>query len=815
MSGWVVINILRGRNFSGTLGVDPFVDVYVDGDKVGSTQTAHKSTTPIWNTRFVVPIYREHGSIRLEVYDAEVTTRHVFLGAVTIDPNANGDADTAWFPVVKQKKPPPPPQSSSSSSFFRIGNGSGGGNSSAATDSDVAGSGAAVTLVTNGELRFSYNRSYSAIGCYYAPPPPYSLKSPDVPPFDFGDCKKQITRVSNHLYYACVPYWWLSERWMWSRPIESFVLMFCLTIGLYKGYFLAIVCFGMACYLAVNYVRRAEEQHSQKLGFRERARCLGEAEQHQKQWSYPDPFAVFHAFDNVQKQLLTVQIYTNWIGDLYDYYSEILLWQRPKTSKQVLTFFAAWTVLGWFELWPNIGTVLALINLYLFTLYPLYFYYPYLYTHITSLAFVSSLRTLIWETAILARNSTAKMTSSSTSSPNSPRNGNSNNRDSTHHGSMTGAGVGGRRSTSSLLSGANLRCEAGETLSEFDAIAIPVKPTTSKYASAMSLRGLNFLHEGGERCLHHLQHGGAVCAFLCKTLSTLELNERAAVHSFINLSGFDDEVAENHVPYIDTMSDADAGKYTTIVTKSMYLIGGKCSAAFFTPERVATHDFQDECQPGSKTISPDERQCYFRFTKEIIRFVFKMTVMFRVVEIRDEERLAEIQQFVDPELHHMPIDRVLLLERTKRVVSKVDATAKVKSLLVYRNVPNGVLVTNLTCVLNTSIPAVLSRVVNNLGSMGAAEVAETAHRTRAYVKKNFDASVATTTPPTTTTTPSAVAPSTTQRRPPSISIANSATTNVTPTTNTNANNTSNDYEAETAQHERIRKRNKSQVKVSL
>jgi len=630
-AGWVVVTIVRGRNFShnstlqslrgSTLGVNPFAVLHVDGENIGSTSTQTCTANPVWKERYVVPIKKQHGTLLVEVFDLEIYGVYASLGHFLLDPFQDGDAAAKWCPLS--------------------------GNEMGA------------------EIFLTYRRSFGLFGSILEQPKAFSYKDPGVPPLDLfnplggGECKRNIVRMSTHLYYCMVPYWWLSERWMWTNPVESAIIFVSTTLGLYYGYFLAMVCTAMALYLTRNYIQRASTQHEPppKKGV--------------EAFYYPDPFAIFRAFDDLQKQLLYVSIYTNWIGDIYEYYSQIFCWERPVASRKLFSFLVAWTFFGWFECWPSMGTMLALVNVYLFTLYPLYYKYPNLYKAITTLAFLPYARGSLSQEALAVE-----------------------------------------------------RSAIGELMSHMDAADCPV------HSTPIVIKNWNFV-SALKNIDQHLQSGATVCSFACKTFSELYDVERKLINSFINVSSFADESTENFVPKVDAYSMDDTKQFTAILAKTMYIVPN-VTADMFTRNLLASFEYQNACQPGNKVISPDESPGYIRFTKTILHML-SITAMFKVSQVTDEAALGEIQRCMDPELHPiMSLDRVLLLERTKRTSSKIDATAKAKSILLYRTLPHGVLVTNMTCVLNTSINSLMSRVVNNLASMGSSEAAETAQRTRAY-----------------------------------------------------------------------------------
>eukprot|EP00759_Apiculatamorpha_spiralis_P021773 PhF_6_TR26335/c0_g1_i1/m.37876 len=617
--GWASISVVKGRNFNSNFGVDPFVTIILDGQLIGQTPTVSRTATPSWKHRVLHNVKTLQGSLSLEVYDAEMPPRaHILMGVINLPSFNDGEAIAQWYPVHS------------------------------GTD-----------LV--GEVYLVARRSFSDYGKLLTPPPPYSLKSPEVPPLDlFGECKRNIVRMSNHMYYLFVPYWWLMERWMWTNPMESLVVCIGTTLGLFYGYFLGMTCLAMTVYLGRNYLDRALHQHAPPPPAPAKAA------------QYPDPFAVFRAFDDLQKQMLFVSIYTNWLADVYEYYCQIIYWERPLQSRKVFGFFAAWTVFGAFNLWPSIGTMLALVNIYMFTLYPLYYNYPHLYNAIVSMSFnVKKKRTAV-------------------------------------------------RSSMAAFE----RSELGEMVSQIDATKVPIDSTP---VVAESWEFIGTVPD----VVSHLESGGTICAFSCKPLNEMSDVDKEIIQSFINVSSFANEVSENFVPHIDTNNVDDLKAYTAILTKTMYILPNVAPEKF-TPSLIASHQYQNACQPGEKVISPDEQQGIFRFTKTIIKFVFKITVMFKVSLVTDDATLLAMQKCIDPELHHMSIDKVIVLERTKRVASKVDMTAKAKSVLIYRSLPGGVLVTNVTCILNRSLTSMMSKVVNNLAVLGSRETAETAQRTRKY-----------------------------------------------------------------------------------
>jgi hypothetical protein len=240
---------------------------------------------------------------------------------------------------------------------------------------------------------------------------------------------------------------------------------------------------------------------------------------------------------------------------------------------------------------------------------------------------------------------------------------------------------------------------------------------------------MDFLADPG--CVPELQKGNAYFFFACKIGTLLDEDERFVINQIINLTSFKNEVVENNVPIFDAFDDEDAAKYTVILTKATYLLPG-ITIAQLTPQLICTTEYQKNCQPENSTIEsnvPDDTT--IRFSKTVIKFIYNMTVQLKMSKI-DAGRHASLSQ-----LDRIKVEQGLLLERTKRQVTKVDGTAKAKSVLLYTPVDGGVLVTNITVAINTSIPTIVAGILNNFGATGAREVSETAERTRKYIAKKF------------------------------------------------------------------------------
>jgi hypothetical protein len=230
----------------------------------------------------------------------------------------------------------------------------------------------------------------------------------------------------------------------------------------------------------------------------------------------------------------------------------------------------------------------------------------------------------------------------------------------------------------------------------------------------------------------HLTQGNSYFGFLCKPASKLNEHDTVQLETIVNLTGFEDELRDNGAPRLHVRDAQEMSKYTIIMVKAMYVLPG-FELTNMTRPIMASLDYQRNCQPGNPKFWDDcDEPWTFRETKPLIRFVYSMVIQLRVYEITDPEVLRSFRV-----LDGLLPEKVMLLERTKRDKNKADSTLKCKSLLLYYRITGGTLVTNITTVVNTSIPNVVAALVNNFGSSGAKEVGDTAVMTREYLLQKF------------------------------------------------------------------------------
>lgn len=235
---------------------------------------------------------------------------------------------------------------------------------------------------------------------------------------------------------------------------------------------------------------------------------------------------------------------------------------------------------------------------------------------------------------------------------------------------------------------------------------------------------------------------GNACAYLCaRVTSTLTPEEREHAEVLLSLSHFDDELGTNGVATPDLRDPENVG-LTVILTKSKYHVADLQPEAA-VPATVATLEYQRACQPGQVKIWDDERTVReavhgdgsrsFRMTKTIIPFIISFTVQFRASQI-PAHRLQDLAPLCDGCAPH----KALLLERTKRDISKQDAIGVCKSILLYYwPIPGGACEIHHVVICATrKLPGPIARIIHSLGGLAAREVGETALRTRQWFAAN-------------------------------------------------------------------------------
>lgn len=247
-------------------------------------------------------------------------------------------------------------------------------------------------------------------------------------------------------------------------------------------------------------------------------------------------------------------------------------------------------------------------------------------------------------------------------------------------------------------------------------------------------------HEGREswnifnhpKNIADLNAGKTVFKLLCRVGTDLTDDDKRVIRSMVNLSSFQNEEEENNTPIIDVDDEEQNAAYTIIITKTCYLIPGVGLSRWDDMKKLMSKtQYHKLCQPGSPVfldLDPDmpqeERAATIRFTKTIVPVVLAITMQLKMTELTQEQmmELAMIDGF--------PAQRAILMERTKRHLGHVDTTRKVKSIVLYNDIPGGMLMRHIVVVHNTAIPKHVGALLETMSGFGCKEAYQTAQMTR-------------------------------------------------------------------------------------
>lgn len=220
-----------------------------------------------------------------------------------------------------------------------------------------------------------------------------------------------------------------------------------------------------------------------------------------------------------------------------------------------------------------------------------------------------------------------------------------------------------------------------------------------------------------------LQEGGVLFSFSCP--HPPNDFEQSMLNSIANLTSFQDEAKENHVPVYVPGDD-----YTFVLSTCSYLLPGVDIDRLCNPEFLASQEYHKACQPIGTVVWDSDKNTptTFRITKPVIPYIFNLTVQFKVSKIEKED-IDALSSLLGTH-----VDCGLLLERTKRNSKRQDSTKKAKSVLLYTIVECGVLVHHITVILQSSLPLIIAMGINKFGAWGLNEACETVQKTRKYTR---------------------------------------------------------------------------------
>eukprot|EP01059_Diplonema_ambulator_P005235 TRINITY_DN14995_c0_g1_i1.p1 TRINITY_DN14995_c0_g1~~TRINITY_DN14995_c0_g1_i1.p1 ORF type:complete len:463 (+),score=100.99 TRINITY_DN14995_c0_g1_i1:41-1390(+) len=180
---------------------------------------------------------------------------------------------------------------------------------------------------------------------------------PEPTPYALKLLQAEVLKISNHGYSFCTPYWWLSQRFFWTYPLESALL---LTLGSFVFYHnLTHIAFPatLLAIMSLNFVKKFRG-----LPIQPEVEALG--------W--------MKTLEWVSQTLKMTQNLLAMTNDSLDYFSEMFTWENQDTSRVILvTCLVAMPVsyFGYLQ-WTYIFLV---VWVYMFTYYPLGYLAPQLY----------------------------------------------------------------------------------------------------------------------------------------------------------------------------------------------------------------------------------------------------------------------------------------------------------------------------------------------------------------------------------------------------------------------------------------------------
>eukprot|EP01059_Diplonema_ambulator_P011347 TRINITY_DN21298_c0_g1_i1.p1 TRINITY_DN21298_c0_g1~~TRINITY_DN21298_c0_g1_i1.p1 ORF type:complete len:640 (+),score=195.78 TRINITY_DN21298_c0_g1_i1:29-1921(+) len=390
MSGWLRLTVVKGKGLLGTDATglsDPLVRVAIDGSSAPMktvdgepvvTKAKNMTLNPVWNQEFVVPITKSKGVLRFDVWDMPMSMNltkglNPVMSAIPLQLNILGDlGDEEFMGRVEVEVGLGTKLGSAGETWLTLKPRNGNEKDKAVWDKKGKGD------KNFGEIYVKWYWTYSSLGKILAKDDLSADEEYKEADFELGKLLHQIERFSNWAYNVCLPWWWLSEKFMWTSPYESLFVLWIVTTCCLNDW-LSELFFGMLAALMIKW-----------LVYRSVYGYYGEPKEAEEKKSYPDPFAWMRAQENRNMQLQQTQNLCAMLNEQFDYVVEVLTWERQETAASLTKFLAVWTVLAALGYWPAFRYVLLGVTWYMFTLYPLMYKYPKAYKALTTLSFSST-----------------------------------------------------------------------------------------------------------------------------------------------------------------------------------------------------------------------------------------------------------------------------------------------------------------------------------------------------------------------------------------------------------------------------------------
>jgi len=217
-------------------------------------------------------------------------------------------------------------------------------------------------------IRWKY--TYSTVGTLFA-----AVDADPWVPEDYSMSKMgaELGRFATHIYYITIPFMYFSETTLWVRPFETiFWIAFIYTATFIVPNLLSAFLPGILC---VSMCRT--------YWIRQRYGIDGPAE--------PEVASkgLLQKWKDTEATLHSAQIWCGYLSDLLDSWYEIYQWKKQDTAAILTKVCGVWALLVIFFPWfPAFRYWLFAFFVYMYTLWPLYTYFPNIYRQYSEAALV-------------------------------------------------------------------------------------------------------------------------------------------------------------------------------------------------------------------------------------------------------------------------------------------------------------------------------------------------------------------------------------------------------------------------------------------
>eukprot|EP00743_Colponemidia_sp_Colp-15_P014755 GILK01017561.1.p1 GENE.GILK01017561.1~~GILK01017561.1.p1 ORF type:complete len:294 (+),score=34.75 GILK01017561.1:117-884(+) len=228
--------------------------------------------------------------------------------------------------------------------------------------------------------------------------------------------------------------------------------------------------------------------------------------------------------------------------------------------------------------------------------------------------------------------------------------------------------------------------------------------------------------------------------------------------TFINLSQYADEDAENDQPILDfvnnsfTSPEEDLTEMLVICAR-LVLIVPNITSKETNVDVITSNEYQKLLAASDEVMEKPDRPRTFRKTKTVVKFIFSFRVQMSGSERADEDELAR-------HVHHHDAkpNRLIILERTRKNRGR-DSTLKSKACTLYYDLPpegwdcglgaddpknkkllktpsgGGVMQSHTSIIIKSAVPSALMAVMHKIGASVGNDALRVTPQERAFLTK--------------------------------------------------------------------------------